>query len=152
MKFKPGIVPHALIVFYISIWMLYVNLELATESLLGPPFDSLPCCLPPATFVQSQWLFSLLLLLLYFNWRIIALQYYIGFCHTATWISHKYPYVSSPWKLPPTQTPSHPSRCHTAPSCTPWVVKQLPISSLFYIWSCICFTATLSIGATLSFP
>ena len=25
-----------------------------------------------------------------FNWRIIALQYYVGFCHTSTWISHRY--------------------------------------------------------------
>ena len=28
-----------------------------------------------------------------FDWRIIALQYCVGFCHTATWISHGYPYV-----------------------------------------------------------
>ena len=25
-----------------------------------------------------------------FNWRIITLQYCIGFCHTSTWISHRY--------------------------------------------------------------
>ena len=28
-----------------------------------------------------------------FNWRIVALQYCVGFCHTATWISHRYTYV-----------------------------------------------------------
>ena len=28
-----------------------------------------------------------------FNWRIIALQYWFGFCHTSTWISHRCTYV-----------------------------------------------------------
>ena len=40
-----------------------------------------------------------------FNWRIIALQYYIDFCHMSTWISHKHMYVPFPLNLPP--TPSH---------------------------------------------
>ena len=31
----------------------------------------------------------------FFNWRIIALQCYVGFCHTAVWFSHKYTYVPS---------------------------------------------------------
>ena len=26
------------------------------------------------------------------NWSIIALQYCVGFCHTSTWISHRYHY------------------------------------------------------------
>ena len=26
----------------------------------------------------------------YFNWRMIALQYCDGFCHTSTWIGHRY--------------------------------------------------------------
>ena len=26
-----------------------------------------------------------------FNWRIVALQYCVGFCHTSTWISHMSP-------------------------------------------------------------
>ena len=34
----------------------------------------------------------------FFNWRIIALQYCVGFCHITAWISHKYteslPFVS----------------------------------------------------------
>ena len=30
-----------------------------------------------------------------FNWRIITLQYYVGFCHVSTWISHRYTYVHS---------------------------------------------------------
>ena len=26
----------------------------------------------------------------YFNWRVIALQYCVSLCHTSTWISHRY--------------------------------------------------------------
>ena len=44
-----------------------------------------------------------------FNWRIIALQCCIGFCHTSTWIDYRY--VSSLLNLPPPPaTPFHPSR------------------------------------------
>ena len=32
--------------------------------------------------------FLLFLLFVYFNWRLITLQYCSGFCHTFTWISH----------------------------------------------------------------
>ena len=37
-----------------------------------------------------------------FNWRIIALQCCAGFCHTSTWISHRYTYVPSLLNLLPT--------------------------------------------------
>ena len=37
-----------------------------------------------------------------FNWRIIALQYCVGFCHTLTWISHRCTYVPSRVNLLPT--------------------------------------------------
>ena len=40
-----------------------------------------------------------------FNWRIITLQYCIGFCHTSTWISHRYTYVPSLLKLSATSHP-----------------------------------------------
>ena len=46
-----------------------------------------------------------------FYWRIIALQCCVGFCHTTTWISHKYVYVPSFFvSLLCPQPPSHPSR------------------------------------------
>ena len=35
--------------------------------------------------------------LIYFNWGIIALQYYDGFCHTSAWICHRYTWVSLYW-------------------------------------------------------
>ena len=46
---------------------------------------------------------------IYFNWRLITLHYYSGFCQTLTWISHGCTCVShpEPHLLPP--SPSHPS-------------------------------------------
>ena len=41
-----------------------------------------------------------------FYWRIIALQYYAGFCHTSAWISHRYTHIPSLSR----PTPSHSSR------------------------------------------
>ena len=35
------------------------------------------------------------------NWRITALQYGVGFCHTSTWISHGFACDPSLWGLPP---------------------------------------------------
>ena len=46
--------------------------------------------------------------LIYFNWRLITLQYCSGFCHTLTWISHRYTHVPHP---------EHPS--HFLPNPTP---------------------------------
>ena len=78
----------------------------------------------------------------FFNWRIIALQYCVGFCHTLTWIGiHVSP---CPWTSLPLPTPSHPSRlsrstgvsslCHTAESH--W------LSVLIYM--CYCYSLNLS--------
>ena len=45
-----------------------------------------------------------------FNWRIIALQCCVGFCHTASWSIHRYIYVPSLLNLPPTSLPISPHR------------------------------------------
>ena len=37
---------------------------------------------------------------IYFNWRLITLQYYSGFCHTLTWISHGCTSHRIPWGHP----------------------------------------------------
>ena len=42
-----------------------------------------------------------------FNWRIIALEYCVSFCHISTWISHRHTYIPSLLNLSPT---SHHSR------------------------------------------
>ena len=43
-----------------------------------------------------------------FNWRIIALQYCVGFCSTSAWVSDGYTYVPSILNLPPTSHPIPP--------------------------------------------
>ena len=48
-----------------------------------------------------------------FNWRIIALQYYVGFCQTLTWISPRCTYIPSLLIL---LSISHPSRWLQSPS------------------------------------
>ena len=58
-----------------------------------------------------------------FNWRIITLQYCVGFCYTATGISHKSTYVPSLLNFYPT-----PLGCHRALSWAPCDIQQLPIS------------------------
>ena len=50
-----------------------------------------------------------------FNWRITALQYCVGFCHTSTCISHKYTHVPSLSNLPPTSHPIPPLQVITEP-------------------------------------
>ena len=52
--------------------------------------------------------FSIFLISLFFNWKIIALQSFVGFCHTSTWISHRYTYVPFFLKLPPISRPIPP--------------------------------------------
>ena len=58
-------------------------------------------------FLKAHNDFFFFLLLFIFNWRVITLQYCVGFCHTSTWISHRYTCVPFLLNLLPT---SHPSR------------------------------------------
>ena len=44
----------------------------------------------------------------FISWRLITLQYCSGFCHTLTWISHRYTCVPHP--DPPSHLPLHPIR------------------------------------------
>ena len=59
---------------------------------------------------QAYWWHKILdfICLFCFNWRIIALQYCVSFCHTSTWISHGYTHVPSLWNLPPASHPIPP--------------------------------------------
>ena len=73
----------------------------------------------------------------FFNWRIIALQYWFHFCHTSTWISHRYTLCSLPLKhlshLPPHPIPLG---CYRALVWIPWVIQQISIGYRFYTWKC----------------
>ena len=71
---------------------------------------------------------------LFFYWRIIALQYCVGFCHTSTRISLRYTYVTSLMNLPPTSHPIPPSRLSQAPVWVPCIIQPIPTGYLFYIW------------------
>ena len=55
---------------------------------------------------QQSMLPFLKTLIIYFNWRLISLQYCDGFCHTLTWISHGCTCVPHP--EPPSHLPPHP--------------------------------------------
>ena len=42
---------------------------------------------------------------IFISWRLITLQYYSGFCHTLTWISHGF--TCAPHPNPPSHLPLH---------------------------------------------
>ena len=72
---------------------------------------------------------------IYFNWRLITLQYCGDFCHTLTWISHVY--ICAPH-------PEHPS--HLCPHPIPLGCPNAPVlSALFHVsilnWSSISYMA-----------
>ena len=50
-----------------------------------------------------------------FNWRIIALQNFVVFCQTSTWIIYIYIYPFPFWTSVPSPTPFHPSRLIQSP-------------------------------------
>ena len=59
------------------------------------------------------------------NWRIIALQYCVGFCHTSTWISSD---MSPPsWTSLPFPTPLHPTPCLCFNN---WILSYYQFSSV----------------------
>ena len=64
-----------------------------------------------------------------FNWRIIALQYCDGFCHTSTWIGRRHTYVSCLLSLP---SPPHPSRLSQSTSFgIPASYSKFPLAGYF---------------------
>ena len=76
---------------------------------LSDPMDSSP----PGSSVHGifqarvlEWVVIAFSEFIYFNWRLIILQYCSGFCHISTWISHGH--TSVPHPEPPTHTNSLP--------------------------------------------
>ena len=109
------------------------------------------CSIDFATFwvwvSVSSW--SYFLKIFIFNW-LIALQYLFDFCHTSTWINHRYTCISSLLNLPPTFHPSHPSRLLQSPSLSSLshIANSHWLSILHMI---VWFHATLSICPTFCF-
>ena len=75
---------------------------------LSDPMD----CSPPGSSVHGifqarvlEWVAIAFSEFIYFNWRLIILQYCSGFCHTSTWISHGHTSVPHPETVPPTSLP-----------------------------------------------
>ena len=79
-----------------------------------------------------------------FYWRIIDLQYFVGFCHTSAWISLKYTYISPLLNLPP--TPFHPSRL----SQRAWF--ELPESQSKFLLAIFFTYGNLYVSVLLSVP
>ena len=72
---------------------------------------------------------------LFFNWRVIALQNFIVFSQTSTWISHRCVYIYLLLE-PPSHLIPHPTLLswYRAPVWVSWAIQQIPIGYLFYIW------------------
>ena len=94
------------------------------------------------------WLFIVLICKFIFNWRIIALQYCVGLCHTSAWISHRHTYVPS---LPPHPTPLG---CHRAPGLSSlrhtanshWLAI---LHTVMYMFPCCCLNSSPSLHPPL---
>ena len=104
---------------------LFVNIIFKTISL---------CCI--YTHTQFPWLFfSLFLIYLFFYRRIIALQNFVVFCQTWTWISHRNVYIPSVLKPPPISLPIPPLQVDTEPLFDfPEPYSKFPLE--FYTWWC----------------
>ena len=107
----------------VKTWVILT--DIATWPSMRPAPVSIPSCPPGAPQPSHQgplscfqifahvlggkWhlsaIFVLFYIYLFFNWRIIALQNFVVFCQTSTWISHRYTYIFSLLNLPPISLP-----------------------------------------------
>ena len=88
----------------------------------------------------SSWFFFFNLFI-YFNWRLITLQYCSGFCDTLTWISHGctcVPHPESPSYLLPYPVPQgHPSAPALSALSHAWNLDWWSISHMvIYMFQC----------------
>ena len=71
---------------------------------------------------------------LFFYWRVIALQNFVVFCQTSTWVSDRYTYIPSLLNLPPISLPIPPLEVDTEHISFSGVIQQIPVGYLFNIW------------------
>jgi len=89
---------------FLSMWFLQSHrTQLLEETSACFNAMLLPSC-NLSVWVDSFFLFFSFFSL-FFYWRIIALQNFVVFCQTSTWIRHKYTYIPSPLNLPPISRP-----------------------------------------------
>ena len=77
--------------------------------------------LPSPCFGEPVPILRIVFKLINFNWRIITLQYWDGFCHTATWIGLRYICVPRLTSLPSLSffvVPEHWLQVHCFPDCS----------------------------------
>lgn len=79
-----------------------------------------------------------------FCWRIVTLQHCAGFCHTSTWLSHRYIHIPSPWTPFPAPSPPHASRLSEHRLWAPCIIRQGPAGCLSCMWWRTYFHAALS--------
>ena len=74
---------------------------------------------------------------IYFNWRLITLQYCDGFCHTLTWISHRCTCVPHPISQGHPSAPALSTLSH-ASSLDWWSISHMVI----YMFQCHCLKSS----------
>ena len=74
-------------------------------------------------WTHAHYIRCILIKLFIFNGRIIASQYWVGFCQTSTWISCGYTNVPSLLNIPHTSLPTPQTLgCYRALVWVPWAV------------------------------
>ena len=99
--------------------------------------------------IHVHWSF---LFFKFFYWRIIALQNFVVFCQTSTWISHRYTYIPSFLNLPPISLPIASLQVDREPLfgfSEPY--SKFPLA-IYFTYGNVSFHITLSIHLTLSCP
>ena len=71
---------------------------------------------------------------IFISWRLITLQYWSGFCHTMTWISHWFTCVPHP--DPPSRLPPYPTLLGlpSAPALSTCLMHPTWAGDLFHPW------------------
>lgn len=80
---------------------------------------------------------SFIFILFIFSWRLISLQYGVGFC-----FRHRDTCVLSPLNLL-AAFPIPPSRPSQRARFEPWVIQQTPTDNPNHAWQYVCFSATI---------
>ena len=87
-----------------------------------------------------------------FYWWIIALQNFVVFCQTSTWISHRYTYIfTSLWNSLPSPSPFYPSGLIQSPCLFPEPYSKFPLA-IYFVYGNVSFHVTLPKWLTLSSP